>query len=219
VVSPQAFPGIQTPTKIQLPIPPAPNPAPETLSAKTETWSEVWWQRGLHKFQQGDYDGARQNFAKALQEEPNFVPAHNGLGMVFYIYAEYAAAVAAFQTALSLQSFAYIHCNLGSALYQLGDIVGAIAAYRHACHTNPYQASAYYGLGVALFKLRRYGESITAYEQATQIQPGHADSYGGLGRLLYETGDRPGAIVAYRKAMQLNPSYTKLYLTLQLEAV
>jgi tetratricopeptide (TPR) repeat protein len=180
-------------------------------------WAEVWLQRGHHKVRLGDYAGALENYDQALQKRPHMVAAHNGRGNIFYAQQAFKAARLAFGQALALQpDCAHIHCNIGSTLLCLGDLVGAIASYQAAIGFNNRYANAYYGLGAVLHQQRQYLEASKAYQQAIDLAPRHAESYYGLGCVCYELKDRQSAIDALRKAMQCDPRYTEAYLMLQL---
>ncbi|WP_299411283.1 tetratricopeptide repeat protein [Acaryochloris sp. IP29b_bin.148] len=180
------------------------------------SWATVWLRRGIHKYEQADYSGAKSNFKQALQKQPALAAAYNGLGGVLYQDKDFAAAIAVYNQALDLvPQNAQIHCNLGSALYQTQNFDEAALFYQKAMYFNPYLQAAYYGLGLAHAQIGFQEEAVTAFEQSAQLNCRHAESFLGLGAALYELGEYQDANFALRQAMTLDSQYIEVYLRFQ----
>lgn len=192
-------------------------PETETTKATGETsWAMVWLRRGIHKYEQADYVGAKDNFKQALQKQSALAAAYNGLGSVLYQDKDFVEAVAVYHQALEYApQNAQLYCNLGSALYQIQNFDEAALTYQKAIYFNPYLQVAYYGLGLAHSQLGFQEEAVTAFEQATQLNVRDADSFWGLGAALHALGEYQEANIALRQAMQLNPLYIEVYLRFQ----
>lgn len=74
--------------------------------------------------------------------------------------------------------------QLGASLYQKGDVVAAITAYRRAIQLQPTLAEAYNSLGMALYQQGHLAEARAVYQQAMQVNPQMADVYKNLERLM-----------------------------------
>lgn len=72
--------------------------------------------------------------------------------------------------------------NKGTALYNLGRLKEALAAYDEALRIEPRNADVLKNRGVILFGLKRYSEALDMFEAALEISPGLRDAE--KGRLL-----------------------------------
>jgi len=180
------------------------------------SWAMVWLRRGLQKYEQADYVGAKDNFKQAIQKQPTLAAAHNGLGSVLYQFRDFVEAVGVYNQALEYSpQNAELYCNLASALYRIHNYDEATLAYQKAIHFNPYLHAAYYGLGLSQFQIGFQEKAMTAFEQATQLDSRHAESFLGLAVTHFEFREYQEAGVALNQAMKLNPVYIEAYCRLQ----
>jgi tetratricopeptide (TPR) repeat protein len=88
------------------------------------------FRRGQELLDKKDASGAVSEFLAALRLKPNYVEASNGLGLAFRLDGELDEAIAAYRTAIHLDSkFAAAHRNLAQALEEKGDFAQAALAY------------------------------------------------------------------------------------------
>jgi Flp pilus assembly protein TadD len=175
-------------------------------------WARVWLQRGLSKLKQGNFQGARDNFERALEKSPRSVSALNGLGIAQYRLANFVDAIHAFRQAIDLApAAAGNYSNLGAALYRMGDFSNAVAMFQKAARLAPREVHAYYGLGVSLMQEQQYGQAIAAFRRGVALDDQHAACYYGMGYVNYLLGELPAAIAALGKAKQRNPQYARRY--------
>jgi tetratricopeptide (TPR) repeat protein/tRNA A-37 threonylcarbamoyl transferase component Bud32 len=66
--------------------------------------------------------------------------------------------------------FAVAHRNLGVALYDTGDVDGAIACYREAIRLDPKFVNAHYNLGVARRDKGELDKAIASFKEALRIE-------------------------------------------------
>ena len=97
------------------------------------------------------------------------------------------------------------HNNLGTALFQKGNVDEAIAHYQRALQIKPDYAEACYNLGNALLRMGSVDEAITHYQKALQIKPDYAEAHNNLGKVLIQKGSVDEAIAHYQKALQIKP--------------
>jgi tetratricopeptide (TPR) repeat protein len=185
------------------------------LSKQTDpdlSWTQVWLQRGVSKLQQGNFQGAQDNFKRVLQKTPHCVEALNGLGVAQYGLTDLPGAVSSFRQGIQVGvSQPILYCNLGAVLYKMGDFLNAIAAFQKAARLSPKEVIAYYGLGVSLIQHQEYGKAMAAFQRAIALDAKDAKSYYGLAYVHYRLGELPAAIAALGKAKQRNPGYAQQY--------
>lgn len=176
------------------------------------SWTQVWLQRGVIKLQQGNFEGAQDNFKRVLQKTPDCVEALNGLGMAQYGLTDFPGAAYSFRQGIQVgASQPIFYCNLGAVHYKMGDFLNAIAAFQKAARLSPKEVTVYYGLGVSLVQRQEYGKAIAAFQRAIALNAKDAKSYYGLAYVHYRLGELPAAIAALGKAKQRNPEYAPQY--------
>jgi tetratricopeptide (TPR) repeat protein len=112
-----------------------------------------------------DVDESRHNAAatwyrKALEIDPNLVPALINLANIHYGKDELAEAQALYERAIGLDpDFFEAHFNLGNIYHDLGRFTEAARCYRTALHLNGHYADAHFYLAITLEKT---GHSLEA---------------------------------------------------------
>jgi Flp pilus assembly protein TadD len=97
------------------------------------------------------------------------------------------------------------HCNLGSALIDLGKSEQAEAVLRHAVTLRPDFAIALHNLGTALIGLDRSDEAVVVIRRAVALNPDLAAAYHNLSVALMELGRLTEAREAAERAIALAP--------------
>jgi tetratricopeptide (TPR) repeat protein len=97
------------------------------------------------------------------------------------------------------------HNNLGSALYDKGQVDEAIASYRKAIELDPQDAKAPNNLGEVLRAKGQLDEAIACYHKALDLDPKLAPVHSNLGLALRAKGRLDEAVACYRKAIELDP--------------
>jgi tetratricopeptide (TPR) repeat protein len=164
------------------------------------------------------YQEAIPYFRKALELNPAYAKAYNGLGYALDGQGKYEEAIAADRKAIELNpANAEAYNNLGNALKNQGKAGDAVAAYRKAIEIQSDYALAYYNLGTVLNDQKgKSEEAAAALRKAIELQPDDASAYNNLGYALDNQKKREEAIAAYRKAIELQPGEAKYYLNLGL---
>ena len=98
------------------------------------------------------------------------------------------------------------HHNLGTALYQNGQIDEAINQYRAAILVEPDNAAAHYDLGTALALKGQTIEAISELQESIRLKPDDAESHKNLGTAFGRAGQMDEAISQYREAVKLKPN-------------
>jgi len=108
--------------------------------------------------------------------------------------------------------------KLGLALWQKGDLQGAITKYRQALQLKPDLAEAHNNLGLALLKKGDCQGAIAEVGQALQLKPdllvarvNLAVAHNNFGLALLKTRNRDRAIAEFRQALQLKPDLAEAH--------
>ncbi len=111
-----------------------------------------------------------------------------------------------FRHALAVTKNNYMaDAQLGSRLFELGDLEPAKAYYRAALRIAPEMPSAWNNLGCALNSQKRYAEAVDAFERVLRVKPHLADAHSNLGSALFSLGRYDEAIQHFREAARLDP--------------
>ena len=97
------------------------------------------------------------------------------------------------------------HNNLGSALFQKGEVAEAINQYDEALSINPGYAEAHNNLGIALHKVGRDEEAVHQYELTLEIMPDDAEAHYNLGKALYVRHQVKDAILHFQASLRIEP--------------
>jgi tetratricopeptide (TPR) repeat protein len=86
-------------------------------------------------------------YKAALDAQPTFAPAANGLGLALFRSGRRVEAVEQFRNSISADaSFAVAYLNLGFASRAMGDLDTALAAYQRYAQIAPWDADGFRGL-------------------------------------------------------------------------
>ncbi|HUE03002.1 MAG TPA: tetratricopeptide repeat protein [Bryobacteraceae bacterium] len=97
------------------------------------------------------------------------------------------------------------HLNLGYALRQTGDPLGALAEFRKACDLSPEDPLAVAELALALAQDGQSGEAIANYRKSLAIDSSNAGVQADLGAMLCEQGETTEGLEHLEKAAALKP--------------
>ena len=162
------------------------------------------YKQGADRYYAGDLGGAIAAFETALEIDPKFHWAWNGLGATLNDLGRYRDAIAAYNQALEIDpKFHWAWNGLGNTLNDLGRYTEAIAAFEKALEIDPKFHLAWNNLGLTLNNLGRYTEAIAAFEKALEIDPKSHLTWNNLGLTLNYLGHYTEAIAALEKALEI----------------
>ena len=114
-----------------------------------------------------------------------------------------------FRHALQVTRNNYLaHYDLGSALFDKGDVDGAIKQYRETLKINPKVSSAHNNLGIIMYRRGNDAEAIYHFSAALKLNAHQAKVYNNLGAVYYHKGNIKKAIECFQNAIQEAPDYT-----------
>jgi tetratricopeptide (TPR) repeat protein len=125
------------------------------------------------------------------------------------------AQIGPYEAARALRPNNYaVWINLGSALADVGDAEGAIAAYKRAIELEPKIALAHSNLGNSLNGKGDIGKAVAACKRATELDPENALAHANFGYALLMNKDINSAFVACTRAIELDPKLAQAHLHL-----
>jgi tetratricopeptide (TPR) repeat protein len=152
-----------------------------------------------------DLERLVQLYRKAIELDPEYAHAHNGLGNALRDKGRVDEAIALYRKAIELDpKLVNAHNGLGDALRDKGGVDAAIAEYRKAIELDPKLVNAHNGLGDALRDKGGVDAAIAEYRKAIELDPKSAVAHFDLGMALKARGDLDEAERAFREAVRLD---------------
>ena len=120
----------------------------------------------------GHFDEALAGYRRALEIDPDLVPALINLANIHYSRNEIAEAQALYERAIALEPEVFeAHFNLGNILHDLSRFEPALRCYRDAVALNPTYADAHFYLAVTLEKTGHSPEAKPHWKAYQELAP------------------------------------------------
>ena len=162
----------------------------------------------IHK----DYEGAVDDYSKAININPLFLYAYNKRGLCKVKLNCFEEAIADYTKATTINNnFTYSHYNKSIPKQNLGDDQGAINDCSIAITLSPNFNRPYINRGISKANLGDYNGAIFDYDKAIELNPNDEVAYNNRGNANESLGDYSEAIFDYDKAIDLNPNYVYTY--------
>ncbi|MEO0536487.1 MAG: tetratricopeptide repeat protein, partial [Cyanobacteria bacterium P01_A01_bin.123] len=196
------------------------NTSPATPSATAtsdEKTAQEYYEDGNAKRDSENYQGAIDDYTKAIELNPDYADAYNNRGIAKRALGDNQDAIDDYTKAIELNpNYADAYTNRGNAKGALEEYQGAIADHTKAIELNSDYALAYNNRGIAKRALGDNQGAIDDYNEAIQIDQNWGNiglyvAYNNRGNAKEDSGDNPGAIDDYTKAIELNPDYAEAY--------
>ena len=204
--------GIDTRWKFGIPIKIFLNPDSLTAKGSQPKDAKDYYNQGLARTNQEDFNGAAADFSKAIELNPKYADAYYSLGWTYNELDKKEQAIANYSKAIELNPklyFAYV--SRGNAKSSLGEKEDAIKDYTEAIRIDSNYALAYYNRGVDKSSLGKKEDAIKDYTEAIQIDSNYALAYVGRGNAKSALGRKQDALADYEWAIQLDSSYALAY--------
>jgi tetratricopeptide (TPR) repeat protein len=149
---------------------------------------------GRLAYDAGKYAAAIKRFDEALARDPEFMRAHDNLGLCYEMLDDPEKAIQHYREAIRLNRQAknkspWPPTNLGILLRQRGGRDEASALFTEALGYDPNFAKGHYELGILLDETGRTADAIRELERAATLDPSYADPHYVLARLYRRQGD------------------------------
>ncbi len=150
--------------------------------------------RGIARLEQYDYRHAVEEFQKALELKPDFLPGTVNLGIAFYYDSEYQKAAEQFQAALKLNpKEPHAHFMLGLLYSKEYKKDEALREFQEVVALHPDDTATNYNLGLTLMRAKDYEGAVGYFQKVLQIEPRHLSAMYNLGMALMRAGKREDA--------------------------
>jgi tetratricopeptide (TPR) repeat protein len=172
---------------------------------------------------QGNTDGARLQYQKALEIDPKLPGIHFELGELMNLSgdpkakrdaeSEYKAAIA--ENALDEKA----QCRLGDLARGKGDTAQAAEFYTTALRLQPDDADAAFGLAKALIAMNQDAKALPVLERAVQLEPTNAAAHFRLSTIYRELGrtaDSRREVDEYKKYKTMKEKLEPIFKEMQL---
>ena len=164
---------------------------------------------GDHRFDEGDLEGALEEYFKGLSMDPP-LPGRlnllNSLGVCHGRLGDQAAAMAAFEEVAKLDPENLMgHFNIGCSCLISGRLEEALEAFVRAEEIEPENFQVLFNLGKTALELGDLQKALASLTKAAELKDRHGRVHRLLGKAKMLSGDRPGALAAYKRAVKFNP--------------
>ena len=174
-------------------------------------------QLGELRARQGDYAGAEQTFRQSIELEPDAVYAYANLSAVLQRLGRDSEALQILQQGLQVRPSGVLYTNLGNALFNRGDYIGAAKAFEHAVSVVKGNSISYMRWANLADTLRwipgRERDSQEAYRNAAVLlkplierAPDNATLLSRMGLYSAKLGDKKTASALSAQAVSAKPN-------------
>ncbi len=162
---------------------------------------------GAEHGRRNQLQSAIDQYRRAIQLDPTFVPAYIGIGRAHMLLGDYADAANAFETAQKLTSStsALAESNLGVLAGLQNDPIAAILHFRRSLEIDPDQPEAEANLAMTLMKTGDLVSAERAMRHVLHTNPSGSDRHYELGLILVREHKLAEAESEFRRSLELNP--------------
>ncbi len=119
---------------------------------------------------------------------------------------EWPAAIEQFRQGLELDpDDPGLRHRLGTALFMVGDLDGAMAEFQRVVRTTPDYFPSHYSIGVLLQETRRHAEAVERFRTALRHRPGDDAVHLRLAISLRHAGDPQSSLSYYERVLRSAP--------------
>jgi TolB-like protein/Tfp pilus assembly protein PilF len=185
--------------------------------------------RGRHFWYRRTEEGIRKSiecFEEALQYDPNFAAAYDGIsdaltmlacrGMIPALESFHKAKSAARQAVRLQPELGEGYASLAHVRLHDWDWVGLEGEFRQAVELDPGYAIAHYWYAEYLMAMGRTREAVVRVEHSLELDPLNSVINASVGMIRYLAHDYDGALVALRRGLEIDPTHYVSYLRMGL---
>jgi len=141
---------------------------------------------------------------KALEINPNLVPALIGLGTAYYQKRRsFSQAENYYKRAAEIAPSPQLYNYLGNALIYQGYHSQAITQFQKAIKLDPKYASAYRNMGITYYYMNKLQDSIASQQRAIALNPNSPEAYFFIAQSYDKGNNRQQAIKYYNQFLNL----------------
>lgn len=163
--------------------------SPFNKKASPDKAVENYTQLGLAYIKNGRVDWARQRLNRALSINPDYAPAHDGMGLLWQAEGELDLAEESFKTAINLDDqFIQARHHLGRLYTQTKRFEEANDKLTDVAENRYYEnrVAAYNDLAINAYRWGKPERAVTSYRESLRIMPYNVDALVNISTLLFE---------------------------------
>jgi|SRR4028118_62824 Tfp pilus assembly protein PilF len=177
----------------------------ERVRSHSPLCAEDFDELGINKAEERDFEGALENFDRAIKLNPDYANAYNNRANVRHELGDSPGAIEDYTQAILLNpNCSDFHKNRGIISCELGDYRGAQADRRRAIQLDPNNDQAYNSRGFARVQMGDVPGALKHFTQAIELNPDYALAWNNRGDVYLESGNLERALEDYTRAAQLN---------------
>ena len=165
-------------------------------------------EKGWSRLSLGDYEGAEQSLAKALQLSPNDPQTEALLGWAQMLQEKYDDALLSFQKVLMRQpANALARINVGYICLKkriFGEAIEHLSKAIRLDNDRKATLYAHFYLGLVYLEREMYEDAETFFQKTLALGPNLIEAWYELGRARWFNDERDGAIQAWRDGYAAN---------------
>ncbi|MCP4348787.1 MAG: tetratricopeptide repeat protein, partial [Desulfobacterales bacterium] len=137
---------------------------------------DSFYELGINSYYKKKYKEAIKQYRKAIEIDPNYAYAYNGLGSAYDDLENYEEAIKQYKKAIEIDpNDATYYSNLGNTFKNQKNYEEAIKQYKKAIEIDPNDANVYSLLGILYYEQKKYEEAIKQYKKTIEIDPNDAN--------------------------------------------
>ena len=175
-----------------------------------------WFRKGedMIETDRENSDEQAEMFRKAIEIRPDFIEAHNNLGLIYLKRNKNREAAAEFETVLRLEpNFdPGIYYLLGASHSQAGNTEAAIDALENGIRRKPEDLAMLKALSNLQLQSNRDEQAVATLQRVIALDPIDAAARTDLALLYHKKDEIEKAAAEYREALEINPeNFTARY--------
>lgn len=166
--------------------------------------------RGAAKAQKRDFQGAYEDYIKALDIDPDNLGAINNIATVLDELGRREEALQYLFRAIKMDSsFNGPYVNIGFQYTKMGRHKEALEYFDKALTLDPDDGVTYNNKGYALYSLKRYDEALKSINKSMELYPGNSYAYKNRALVYLATKQKDKACADLQRAIDMN--FTAMY--------
>ncbi len=164
----------------------------ESAADQRRSAAEVHTELGQRYMQRGQLEQALEKLEKALGFDPNYMPAHTVIAVLYERIGKPALAEKHYRKAVALApDKGSPNNNLGQFLCRVGKVDESLPYFSKAVSDPFYKTPtvAYLNAGTCLLKINKPAQATTQLRSALAISPDNADALFQMARALVQQND------------------------------
>lgn len=171
--------------------------------------------------QQGDDKSASEYLHKAVEIDPDYLPAYYNLSGIYTAQRAYQKALEYDQQAMQIDEndplvrngigWSYYNLATENNSYNQSQLEISAGHFKKALSLDPEFAIGHNNLGLIYKALNQYQDALSAFQTAIDLDPKYKKPYLNMGSTYLDKKEYDRALEYYQKALEIDPNYALAY--------